>query len=73
MFTVESGATNSYQLFATIVPTTEATTPTEINELVTGWASSIEVVYVPYDATGENPTIPATTGGDGPFRTRGSR
>lgn len=73
MFTVESGTTNTYQLFAAIVPTTEATAPTEINGLVTGWASSIEVVYVPYDATGENPTIPATTGGDGPFSPRGNR
>lgn len=71
LFTVPSGATNTYELIATIVPTTTPTVPTEGNGLITGWASSIQAVYVPFDATGENPEIPVTTGGDGPLGPRG--
>ena len=61
MFAVPSGTTNSFEMFAVIVPTTPATTPTEGNGLVTGWVSTMQATYIPFAGNGTNPEIPTTT------------
>lgn len=70
LFTVESGTTNTYQVGAVVVPTTTPQVPDGTNGLITGWDTNIQVMYVPFDATGENPLIPEITGG-GPRDLRG--
>jgi hypothetical protein len=61
LFTVPSGTTNTFDMFAVIVTTTPATTPDDTNGFVTGWVSTMEATYVPFTADGSNPEIPTTT------------
>jgi hypothetical protein len=61
VFTVPSGTNNGFEMFATIVTTTPATTPDDTNNLVTGWVSGMQATYIPFTWNGSNPEIPTTT------------
>jgi hypothetical protein len=60
LFSVPSGVTNDYVLVARIVPTTAPGTGADLN---TGWEATLQVVYVPFNSVGGNPTVPTDTQG----------
>jgi hypothetical protein len=61
LFSVPSGTTNTFEMFAFIATTNPPTTPDDLNGLVTGWVSTMQATYVPFTADGGNPEIPTTT------------
>ena len=60
-FSVDSGALNTYGIALRVVPTTDPTVDPD-DSLTTGWVASLETIYVPFDANGQNPPGPGTQG-----------
>ena len=60
LFSVPSGVANDYALFGRIVPTVAPSAGADLN---TGWEATLQVVYVPFDSVGDNPTVPTDTQG----------
>jgi hypothetical protein len=58
-FSVSSGVQNDYGVAVKVV-STNPPTPDHAN---TGWAATLQTVYVPFNATGGNPTLPTNTQG----------
>jgi hypothetical protein len=61
LFSVPSGVANDYLLVGRIVPTLA---PSPDPGLTTGWQATLQVVYVPFDSVGANPTVPTDTQGN---------
>jgi hypothetical protein len=61
LFSVPSGVANDYLLVGRIVPTTA---PSAGAGLTTGWQATLQVVYVPFNSVGANPTVPTDTQGN---------
>jgi hypothetical protein len=74
VFTVPSGTNNTFEMFALIATTNPATTPDDINNLVTGWVAGMQATYLPFGPDGGNPEIPVTNQGNtkGHFQPRGA-
>ena len=49
-FSVDSGATHVFDLVAKVIPTNAPTV-----SFISGWTGTLQVLYVPFDDTGENP------------------
>lgn len=62
LFSVPSGVANDYVLVGRIVPTLAPSPDPGFN---TGWEATIQVVYVPFNSVGGNPSLPANTQGGG--------
>jgi hypothetical protein len=60
LFSVPSGVANDYLLIGRIVPTLAPSPDPGLN---TGWEAGIQVVYVPFNSVGANPTVPTDTQG----------
>jgi hypothetical protein len=71
VFTVPSGTNNTFEMYAIIVPTVAASTPTVGNGFVTGWVSGMQATYLPFGADGGNAVPPSTTQGGKHFKPRG--
>jgi len=67
LFSVPSGVANDYVLVGRIVPTLA---PSPDPGLTTGWEATIQVVYVPFNSVGGNPSLPADTQSNGDRWTR---
>ena len=60
-FSVDSGALNTYGIALKVIPTNDPTVD-DADTLTTGWAASLQTVYVPFDANGQNPPSFSTQG-----------
>ena len=60
-FSVDSGIVNTYGIALKVIPTTDPTVD-DTDGLLTGWAASLQTVYVPFDADGQNPPSFSTQG-----------
>jgi hypothetical protein len=68
-FSVASGVQNDYGIAMKVIPT-NAPTVDDTDDLTSGWDSTLQLVYVPFDEVGGNPPgPPSTTQGHG--RTEG--
>jgi hypothetical protein len=61
LFSVPSGVANDYLLVGRIVPTSA---PSSGAGITTGWQATLQVLYVPFNAVGANPSLPTDTQGD---------
>jgi hypothetical protein len=64
-FSVDSGALNTYGIALKVIPTNDPTVD-DTDALTTGWAASLQTVYVPFDANGQNPSSFSTQGNSPP-------
>ncbi len=60
-FSVDSGALNTYGIALKVIPTNDPTVD-DTDSLTTGWAASLQTLYVPFDANGQNPPGFSTQG-----------
>ena len=63
-FSVDSGVANDYGIAIKVIPTTPPTI-SDTDDLVSGWDSTLQTVYVPFNEVGRNPPAPSTTQGHG--------
>jgi hypothetical protein len=60
-FSVASGAVNDYFIAVKITPTNPPTAA-PAGAFNTGWGATLQTIYVPFDANGQNPTTTTTQG-----------
>jgi hypothetical protein len=63
-FSVNSGATNVYGIAVKVIPTNDPTVD-DTDDLISGWDSTLQAVYVPFDEVGGNPPGPPATQAQG--------
>jgi hypothetical protein len=59
-FSVNSGVANDYGIAIKVIPTTNPTVD-DTDNLFSGWDSTLQTVYVPFNEVGGNPTAPSAT------------
>jgi hypothetical protein len=66
-FSVNSGISNAYGIAIKVIPTTNPTVD-DTDAFLSGWDSTLQTIYVPFDEVGGNPAAPTTTQGHSHIR-----